>query len=267
MELRFWLSCFLLMLSTFAQGQTWVLENELLLKDSSYHWTSDEWGQLYQWKNNTVWLQNVQNQQPFQETYKTLGDISNIQPINGLRGLLFSENQQMLGLVDNTLQLQEGIIAFYELDFSAVSKIAASSRPDFIWIFDQYRERLILYNFKQAEVIQIVDNCFGGLKDAQIIHFFEYGQNLICMLSDGRFYEFDRNLTLVKKLTLTPGLTLFGFQNEIWLQDQNYIEKLKPSIHSDRIELPLQSYQRLQVLEDRFYFQQGEKIKVFRLIL
>jgi len=141
-----------LLLTNLVIGQTWVFEKELTLKDSNYNWTSDEWGQLYQWKDNTVWLQNEQNQQPFQETYKTLGDISDIQPINGLRGLLFSENQQMLGLVDNTLQLQEGIIAFYELDFSSVSKIAASSRPDFIWIFDQYRERLILYNFKQAEV-------------------------------------------------------------------------------------------------------------------
>jgi hypothetical protein len=250
-----------------SMAQTWILEKELMLKDSTYHWTSDEWGQLYQWKDNTVWLQNEQNQQPFQETYKILGDISDIQPINGLRGLLFSENQQMLGLVDNTLQLQEGIIAFYELDFSSVSKIAASSRPDFIWIFDQYRERLILYNFKQAEVIQIVDNCFGGLKEVQIKLFFEFQQNLICLLSDGSYFEFDRNLTLVKKLTLTPALTVFGYQNEIWLQDQNYIEKLKPSIHSGRIELPIPTYQQLQVLEDRFYFQQGAKIKVFRLIL
>ena len=254
-----------LLLTNLVIGQTWVFEKELTLKDSNYNWTSDEWGQLYQWKDNTVWLQNEQNQQPFQETYKTLGDISDIQPINGLRGLLFSENQQMLGLVDNTLQLQEGIIAFYELDFSSVSKIAASSRPDFIWIFDQYRERLILYNFKQAEVIQIVDNCFGGVKDPQIVQFFEYEQNLICVLSDGCLYEFDRNLTLVKKLTLTPGLTLFGYQNEIWLQDQNYIEKLKPSVHSGRIKLPTSNYQQLQVLQDLFYFQQGQKIKVFRL--
>jgi len=256
---------FYILIGLHSMGQTWILEKELTLKDSTYHWTSDECGQLYQWKANTVWLQNEQNQQPFQETYKTLGDISDIQPINGLRGLLFSENQQMLGLVDNTLQLQEGIIAFYELDFSAVSKIAASSRPDFIWIFDQYRERLILYNFKQAEVIQIVDNCFEGSKDAQIVQFFEYQQNLICLLSDGRYFEFDRNLTLVKKLTLTPGLTLFGYQNEIWLQNQNWIEKLKPSIHSSRIELPIQNYQQLQVLQDQFYFQQGQKIKVFRL--
>lgn len=256
-----------ILLTNLVIGQTWVLEKELALKDSTYHWTSDEWGQLYQWKDNTVWLQNEQNQQPFQETYKTLGDISDIQPINGLRGLLFSENQQMLALVDNTLQLQEGIIAFYELDFSAVSKIAASSRPDFIWLFDQYRERLILYNFKQAEVIQIADNCFGGSKDAQVIQFFECQQTLICYLSDGRFFEFDRNLTLVKKLTLTPELTLFGYQNDIWLQDQNWIEKLKPSIHSNRIELPITNHRELQVLQDRFYFQQGVKIKVYRLIL
>jgi hypothetical protein len=36
---------------------------------------------------------------------------------------------------------------------------------------------------------------------------------------------------------------------------------------SSHIELPDQSYQQLQILQDRFYFQQGAKIKVFRLIL
>ena len=42
-------------------GQTWQLEKELLLKDSTYRWTSDEWGQLYQWKENTIWLQQNQS--------------------------------------------------------------------------------------------------------------------------------------------------------------------------------------------------------------
>jgi hypothetical protein len=248
-------------------GQTWVLEKELLLKDSTYHWTSDEWGQLYQWKDNTVWLQNEQNQQPFQETYKILADISDIQPINGLRCLLFSENQQMLALVDNTLQLQEGIIAFYELDFSAVAKIAASARPDFIWIFDQYRERLILYNFKQAEVIQIVDNCFGGLGLAQMSQFFEQQQNLICHLSDGRYFEFDRNLTLKRRGQLALGTTLVGFENQLWELRNNSMQQPDSTGVSSHIELPDQSYQQLQILQDRFYFQQGAKIKVFRLIL
>lgn len=265
--MRYFYALFYLWIGLVSHGQTWVLEKELELKDSSYSWTSDEWGQLYQWKGNTVWLQQNQNQTPFQETYKILSEISTVQPINGLRTLIFSEGQQAMGFVDNTLQMYHGVLKFYDFPFSTVSAIAVSNRPDFIWIFDQYRERLVLLNINTLQSSQIVDNCFGGMREAQIVQFFEYNQNLICLLNDGRFYEFDRNLTLVKKLTLTPGLTLFGFQNEIWLQIQNYIEKLKPSIHSDRIELPLQSYQQLQVLQDRFYFQQGSKIKVFRLNL
>ena len=255
-----------LLLTHLVIGQTWVLEKELVLKDSTYHWTSDEWGQLYQWKANTVWLQQNQNTVSFQETFKILAEISDVQPISGLRALLFSEGQQMMGIVDNTLQLKDGLLAFLDFDFSSISKVAISNRPDFIWLFDQYRERLILFNINTAQAVQVVDNCFGGIQDAQIVQFFEYQQNLICHLSDGRFFEFDRNLTLVKKLTLAPDLTLFGYQNDIWLQDQNWIEKIKPSFQSSRIELPIQNYQQLQVLQDRFYFQQGEKIKVFRLI-
>lgn len=254
-----------LLLTHLVIGQTWVLEKELVLKDSTYHWTSDEWGQLYQWKANTVWLQQNQNTVPFQETFKILAEISEVQPISGLRALLFSEGQQMMGIVDNTLQLKDGLLAFFDFDFSSISKVAISNRPDFIWLFDQYRERLILFNINTAQAVQVVDNCFGGIQDAQIVQFFEYQQNLICHLSDGRFFEFDRNLTLVKKLTLTPDLTLFGYQNDIWLQDQNWIEKIKPSFQSSRIELPIQNYQQLQVLQDRFYFQQGQKISVYRL--
>jgi hypothetical protein len=254
-----------LLLTHLVIGQTWVLEKELVLKDSTYHWTSDEWGQLYQWKANTVWLQQNQNTVPFQETFKILAEISDVQPISGLRALLFSEGQQMMGIVDNTLQLKDGLLAFFDFDFSSISKVAISNRPDFIWLFDQYRERLILFNINTAQAVQVVDNCFGGIQDAQIVQFFEYQQNLICYLSDGRFFEFDRNLTLVKKLTLAPDLTLFGYQNDIWLQDQNWIEKIKPSFQSSRIELPIQNYQQLQVLQDRFYFQQGQKISVYRL--
>lgn len=263
--MKFSILIFGLLLTNILIGQTWVLEKELVLKDSTYHWTSDEWGQLYQWKDNTIWLQQNQNSTPFQETFKILGEITGIQAISGLRALVYSEGQQMMGVIDNTLQLKEGLLAFFDFDFSNISQVAISNRPDFIWLFDQYRERLILLNINTAQVVQVFDNCFGGIQDAQIVQFFEYQQNLICLLSDGRYFEFDRNLTLKRKMTLVPGLTLFGYQNEIWLQEWNWIEKLMPSFQASRIELPIQNCQQLQVLQDRFYFQQGQKISVYRL--
>jgi hypothetical protein len=246
-------------------GQTWILEKELPLIDSNYFWTSDEWGQLYQWKNNTIWLQQNSNARPFQETYKTLGEITAIQPINGLRALVFSEGQQLLGIVNNTLQLNEELLALYDFNFSNVSQVSVSMRPDFIWLFDQYRERLVLFQINTAQVVQVVDNCFGGLNEAKIIEFFEYQQNLICLLSDGRYFKFDRNLTLVQQFNLLDRTPLFGFQQEIWIQNEQQIAKLMPLPNERPIELPLSDYEQLQVLQDRFYFQQGKKIKVYRL--
>ncbi|MFM7644174.1 MAG: hypothetical protein ACKO5N_05220 [Sphingomonadales bacterium] len=258
---------FLLFFHSYLIGQTWVLEKELLLTDSSHSWTSDEWGQLYQWKNNTLWLQQNSNPKPFQETFKNFGELTAVLPINGLRTLLFSEGQQMIGTLDNTLQLNDEPLALYDFNFSNITTIATSKRPEFIWLFDQYRERLVLFQINTAQVVQIVDNCFGGLNDAKIEHFFEYQQNLICLLNDGRYFEFDRNLTLVKSTTLAPGTQLFGFENAIWIQNAQQFERIGPGVNHGPFELPLMNFKQLQVLQDRFYFQQGKKIKVYRLKL
>lgn len=248
-------------------AQTWVLEKELELKDSNYHWTSDEWGQLYQWEGNTLWLKQNQNSLPFQETFKNLGQITSVLPINGLRAFIFSESQQMLGILDNTLQVKDGLIALYEYNFSNVSNVAASYRPDFIWLFDQYRERLILFNINTAQTVQIVDNCFGGIGTAVPKAFFEYQQNLVCLLNDGRYFEFDRNLTLVKNFSLAPEYQLFEYQNELWIQKGVQLENLGPSLVAIHFDAPQPHFKQLQVLQDRFYFQEGQKIKVYRLNL
>ena len=63
------------------------------------------------------WLQQNQNPAPFQETFKILGEITDIQAISGLRALVYSEGQQMMGIIDNTLQLKEGLLAFFDVDF------------------------------------------------------------------------------------------------------------------------------------------------------
>ena len=248
-------------------AQTWVLEKELELKDSNYHWTSDEWGQLYQWDGNTLWLKQNQNSLPFQETFKNLGQITSVLPINGLRAFIFSESQQMLGLLDNTLQVKDGLIALYEHNFSNVSNVASSYRPDFIWLFDQYRERLILFNINTAQTVQIVDNCFGGIGTAVPKAFFEYQQNLVCLLSDGRYFEFDRNLTLVKKMMLPAEYQVFEFQHKLWKQKGNQFENLDPSQATINFKTPLARFNHVQVLQDRFYFQEGQKIKIYRLNL
>ena len=44
MSIKYQLLTIGLLACNIARTQTWVLEKELTLKDSSYHWTSDEFG-------------------------------------------------------------------------------------------------------------------------------------------------------------------------------------------------------------------------------
>lgn len=246
-------------------SQTWVKEKVLTLKDSSHSWTSDEWGQLYQWKANSIWFLQDLNATYFQQTFKSLGQISSLQPINGLRSFIFAENQQLLGILDNTLEVKDGFLAFYDFNLSNITRVAKSARPDFIWLFDAYRERLILFNINTLEITQIVDNCFEGLAENQIINFFEYGQNLICLLSDGRIFKFDQNLTLISKDSIASEKQIFGFQNELWLLDSDTLYPLNSQWKYSPIVLPTPSFDEIQILQEHLYLQHGSKIDVFSL--
>lgn len=250
---------------TLAFGQNWVLEKQLLLNDSSNTWISDEWGQLYQWKGNTLWLQPNLVKTPMQETFKNLGEITAVQPYNGLRSLVFSESQQMLGLLDNALHINDEWLAMYDYDFSNITSVAVSIRPEFVWLFDQYRARLVLFNLHTAQHVQMVDNCFGDHHEAKIEQFFEYEQNLHCVLADGQYFVFDRNLTLIKNTRLPYGTKLYGLQNWIWQLKDGHLQTLDDLSSRANIELPKTSYEQMQILQDRLYLQKGTKIEIYRL--
>ena len=171
---KYWLLLFLLAFVSTEFAQKWQLDSELQLKDTSQHWMIDEWGQLYQWKENAISVQNTQTNQVLHESFKNFGQITGIYPLNGLRVLIFSEDQQMIGLLDNTLQMKGEAINLSDYGFSYVSAVAKSSRPDYIWLFDQYRSRLILFNLSSRTSTQILDNAFGKIFNPQVQQLFEY---------------------------------------------------------------------------------------------
>lgn len=73
-----WSKLFLILfsLSMYTHAQVWQLEKELNLINPSQEWVLDEWGQLYQWKENSLSVRNEQTGQLFQESFKYFGQIS-----------------------------------------------------------------------------------------------------------------------------------------------------------------------------------------------
>ncbi|MFM8595563.1 MAG: hypothetical protein ACKOBN_00550 [Flavobacteriales bacterium] len=247
----------------FGFSQKWELQNTLNLSDSSQHWVLDEWEQLYQWKHNDVSVQNTQTKQLLRESFKSFGEITGIYPINGLRSLIFSEEQQLIGILDNTLQLKGTAINLSEHGFSYVSAVAKCARPDFIWIFDQYRSRLVLFNLQTLQSTQVIDNAFGNIFNPQILQLFEYQNNLYCLLKTGQLFQFDRNLTRIDQTQISAEFRVFCAYNQLWLANTFEFKQLKSNEVGITHDFPFGLHFLSQVFNDHFYFQSGDKIYVY----
>jgi hypothetical protein len=248
-------------------AQSWQLDTELLLLDSTQHWTIDEWGQLYQWKENAISVQNTQTNQILHESFKNFGEINGIYPLNGLRILIFSEDQQMIGLLDNTLQMKGEAINLSDYGFSFVSAVAKSSRPDYIWLFDQYRSRLILFNLSSRTSTQILDNAFGKVFNPQVHQLFEYKNQLYCLLKDGNYFHFDLNLTQIEQRILPSEINLFTDKHQLWMANNFELKNIDSPMNDLTLDFPSGEYFLKQVFNGLYYFQRGNKIYVYELKL
>lgn len=263
----YWLLLFLLGFTPIQFAQKWQLETELQLLDTAQHWTIDEWGQLYQWKENAISVQNSQTNQILRESFKNFGQISAIHPLNGLRILIFSEEQQMIGILDNTLQMKGEAINLSDYGFSYVSAVAKSSRPDYIWLFDQYRSRLILFNLSSRTSSQLIDNAFGKEFNPQIQQLFEYQSDLYCLLQNGQLFHFDRNLTRIDQTQISSEFQLFSNINKLLLANTFEIKELNSATNGLVHDFPSGEHFLKQVFNDLYYFQRGQKIYVYKLKL
>jgi hypothetical protein len=264
---KYWLLLFLLAFVSTEFAQKWQLDSELQLLDTAQHWTIDEWGQLYQWKENAISVQNTQTNQVLHESFKNFGQITGIYPLNGLRVLIFSEDQQMIGLLDNTLQMKGEAINLSDYGFSYVSAVAKSSRPDYIWLFDQYRSRLILFNLSSRTSTQILDNAFGKIFNPQVQQLFEYKNELYCLLKGGSLFHFDLNLTLIEQRVLPSEIKLFTDKQQLWMADTFELKNISSPMDDLKQDFPSGEHFLQQVFNGLYYFQRGQKIYVYELKL
>jgi hypothetical protein len=181
-----------------AQGN---LLHSLTLISKTAHWTVDEYEQLYQWENNTLYKQQLQGGPLFSESFKSISELTQVCPVNSLRIVIFSADQQLIGQLDNTLSLQGDWINLSELGFGNVERIAVSARPDYLWLYDSWRQRLVLFNCRTQINEQVVDYALGNEEDVHLVQFYESTMQLHVELSNGLHVLFDRNLTQLNTQT------------------------------------------------------------------
>lgn len=174
-------------------------------------WSIDGQNNLLVVSENNIQKKAINGERRFNQTFKSLGNIQSISPINAMKILLFSDVQQSIAIVDNTLSQQGDIIDLSELGFSNVVFICASNRPNLIWVFDQFRSSLNLVDFQKSQILQSIQNV--ETTGNSILEMKEYQDHLYVLFSDGMMNRYDFLLNFSGSYNL-ENCQQFGFWNQ-----------------------------------------------------
>ena len=178
-----WTCCFLVYSQELTLVETFLSPTPIDI------WTIDGQQNLLVASENNIQKKVIKGERRFNQTFKSLGNIQAIEPINAMKTLLFSDVQQSMVIVDNTLSQQGDIIDLSELGFSNVLFICASNRPNLVWVFDQFRSSLNLVDFQKSQILQSIQNV--ETKGNSILEMKEYQDHLYVLFSDGMMNRYD----------------------------------------------------------------------------
>lgn len=103
---------------------------------ASDRFTTDDLGNVYVLHHDVLELYNAKGISWLQNSVKTFGRISTIDAFYSLKPMVFSQEQGVLALLDNTLSLQGSIIELPRQGYPQVM-LACMSVQNGFWFFDQ----------------------------------------------------------------------------------------------------------------------------------
>ena len=266
--LKFLCSFLFVLINSFNWAQIGILEQDKSFdfKETIGNWTIDNLGNLIVQQGNTLVKIDTTGKQVFTQSIKSLGEISQITTINSMKVVMFSEEQQCICLLDNTLTINGKCKYLEDYGLRNAKFIATSNRPNLIWIFDQFNSTIFLIDIIKDKIIQKVENFAGlaGIK-SEITSMEEYNNKLY--LQDATtIFEFDQMLSWSNSFTKQASSNAFWLNYIVGFDNNSLIYK---SIAINEIEIKelvfSDSYNQLKVNGNDFYFSGDKKITKFKV--
>ena len=255
-------------LSSLAQdtlGYNWVSVGELEIDSSSY-WTLDGLNNNLTVSNNVISKIDSLGVVKFTQSIKSLGNESEIFPINAMKIMHFSEAQQTLCFFDNTLTQVDDCIDLVDLDIINATLIATSSRPDMIWIFDNVNSSLALTSMVGDFVKQETININGILAIDSVIQMIESNGRLYLLDARKGVYVFDLLGSLIEYIEM-PNVRSIDVSNEsiFAIRDSELLVRTMGENEIVSIAPPTKEIKELKFRNGIFYFRTEKNVHKYQL--
>jgi len=245
----------------------WIEKGELGI-GSNEIWSVDLLGNIYIAKKSIINKYDSTGILKFSQSIKSIGRLQDIQAINTMKVVAFSEEQQSICIMDNTLTLSEECLDLSKFNIGNASLIAVSGQSDKIWVVDQLNSKLLLLSLNGTDQFQEIKNLQGILNISQIVSIQEVNNQLFLMDSNNEIFQFDIYGSLINRYTFEnlKGFVVKGSTLVALLEDRFVLASLEESVKKI-IEIPVKRINEVKISGNFFYFRTENKILKYSLFL
>ena len=250
-----------------AQGETEWKEDKSIPCDSNSVWGVDVLGNVYISTKDLVQKYDSVAVLKFSQSQKSLGRISSIQPINTMKVIAFSEEQQIVCFFDNTLTQSEDCIELSTNFIQNATIVVTSAQPNKIWVYDQLNSKLYLLSIGETSQQQEIDNLRGILNSSQFSQLIERNNQLLLLNQNKGVYVMDMYGSLIESIEMANLLKVDADAiNYYFITKDKLIIQHKKSNQQITLSLPADNVIDFIKRGSYFYFKTNDKIKKYTLI-
>lgn len=251
----------------FGQDFSWKKEGEYLQKNI-VSWDISPTAEMTLADRHSIYRLDENFNLLFTQSEKGFGMISIIDARHSLKTLLFSEDQQMLGVVDNTLSFQEGRIDLSDLGVDYGVQVCYSDNTNRFWVYDEQNSRLIRFedlklSKKQVEITNLSSITGGGYPSSMR----ENSNHLLLFYEGLGVFVFDYYGSLLRSFLNDKALKMTATESHLFFLEKEKIVRINRTTgNTVEIELPYKKIEDFRIFNQYVYFKDRQGIKKYSLI-
>lgn len=254
-------------LTCFSQDYQWNLENRYTNKKiEAWDITPKEelivsvQGALHKLDTNFV--------VEFTQSNKQFGEITKIDARHSLKILLFSENQQIIGFLDNTLSFQDAQIDLGSLDIGYAQLVCYANQTNRFWVYDEQNARLVRFqgiksSVAQSEISNLMSITYNDMPTSMM----ESQNQLLLFYQESDIYVFDYYGSLLRNYSDAEALQVYPTENYIYVLKTDSVVRIdRKTDYKETIKLPVEGIEDLRVFGNAVYFKDKNGVSKYSLI-
>lgn len=247
----------------FSQSENWSLINEYTVK-GLYAWDVDPMGKLIYAQRDAITKLDSSFRIQFTQSVKGFGNISKIDARHSLKTLVFSEDQQSIAFMDNTLTFKDSKDLSL-IDVAYGTHASYSAQTSRYWVFDGDNSKLVMHDETRNNT-QVMENLSGTLGFLDLSELFEIENILLLFDQSKGIYLFDIYGTMIDFFETTDAKAIHYEGGRLfYLTDKELVRINLKDRKEKRINLPIQQVINFRVLGNYIFFETESGLKKYLL--